>query len=207
MCYRFTPLSLSEAEGALDALSRTGRATVPVSDATPPDARPGATVPLFRLRPDGALEVAEMTWGFEAPWNGAGKLVFNTRLDTAVQHAQRGEGLWARPLLEGRCIVPLRAFWESNTRERAAGAPTGGRAKRQVRFDPAAGRFMLAAAVSEDGRFSVVTTAPNADVAPVHDRMPLVLGPGESHVWLGPDFAMLADRSRIHLRATPDENA
>lgn len=51
---------------------------------------------------------------------------------------------------------------------------------------------------------SIVTTAPNASVAHVHDRMPLVLGPGESGVWLGPDFDRLADRSAIQLAAEPE---
>lgn len=205
MCHRFTPLTPNEATGALDALARTGRATVPSGDATPPDARPGAIVPVFCPQPDGTFKVAEMTWGFKASWSNAGKLVFNTRLDTAMQHAQCGEGLWALPLLEGRCIVPLRAFWESNSREPARSLPNGRAARRQVRFDPALGKFMLVAAVSEDGRFSIVTTAPNADIAPVHDRMPLILGPGESSVWLGPDFASLADRSSARLRTTPEE--
>lgn len=35
-------------------------------------------------------------------------------------------------------------------------------------------------------------------------RMPLVLGPGESGVWLGPDFARFADRSAIQLTAEPE---
>lgn len=57
----------------------------------------------------------------------------------------------------------------------------------------------LLAAIQLDGMFSIVTTEPNESVAPVHDRMPLVLGPGESKVWLGPDFAGLANREAIVL--------
>ena len=59
------------------------------------------------------------------------------------------------------------------------------------------------AGICEAGRFSVVTTAPNKDVSPVHNRMPLVLGPGESSLWLGSDFARLADRSGIALDVLP----
>lgn len=65
---------------------------------------------------------------------------------------------------------------------------------------PHAGAFLLAG-VQQAGQLSIVTTAPNASVAPVHDRMPLVLGPGESGIWLGSDFARLADRSAIQLTA------
>lgn len=49
-----------------------------------------------------------------------------------------------------------------------------------------------------------MTTEPNAVVSPVHNRMPLVLGPVESSVWLGPGFEALADRSRIRLTAEPE---
>jgi len=57
--------------------------------------------------------------------------------------------------------------------------------------------------VREGDRFSIVTTRPNASVAPIHDRMPLVLGPGESSVWLGPGFAALADRNQTTLLSRP----
>ena len=52
--------------------------------------------------------------------------------------------------------------------------------------------------------FSIVTTEPNASVAPIHDRMPLVLDPGESSVWLGSDFSTLADQSRIALSSVAE---
>jgi putative SOS response-associated peptidase YedK len=58
--------------------------------------------------------------------------------------------------------------------------------------------FLLACVRAED-RFSVVTTVPNSTVFPVHDRMPLVLGRGESQRWLNGDFAGLANRGSIKL--------
>ena len=48
------------------------------------------------------------------------------------------------------------------------------------------------------------TTAPNADVAPVHDRMPVALAPREANAWLGPGFGRLADRSALKLVAHPE---
>ena len=33
--------------------------------------------------------------------------------------------------------------------------------------------------------FSIVTTKPNELVAPLHDRMPLILAPGDYDRWLG----------------------
>ncbi|MDD6565675.1 MAG: SOS response-associated peptidase family protein, partial [Parafannyhessea umbonata] len=69
----------------------------------------------------------------------------------------------------------------------------------QVAFQLAGHRIFLIACVRQGERFSVVTTEPNASVASVHNRMPLVLGPGESSVWLGNDWPSLADRSAIQL--------
>jgi putative SOS response-associated peptidase YedK len=41
--------------------------------------------------------------------------------------------------------------------------------------------------------FTILTTAPNALVAPLHDRMPVILAPGDYDRWLGdePDPAEL----------------
>lgn len=51
----------------------------------------------------------------------------------------------------------------------------------------------------QDGSFSIVTAESNASVAPIHNRMPLVLGPGESSAWLRSNFATLANRDTIAL--------
>ena len=88
--------------------------------------------------------------------------------------------------------------------ERAPSPATGRQVKRPYRFRLPKARAFLIAAVQEDGNFTIVTTRPNASVASVHDRMPLVLGPGESSVWLGPDFASLADRSALPLTSEPE---
>ena len=81
---------------------------------------------------------------------------------------------------------------------------TGKPVRRQYRFRLPGARAFLLAGVTAEGRLSIVTTEPNATVAPVHNRMPLVLGPGESARWLSGDFAALADRGRIRLTATPE---
>ena len=58
--------------------------------------------------------------------------------------------------------------------------------------------------ISHIRRFSIVTTEPNASVAPIHDRMPLVLGPGESSMWLGEGFATLKERGSVSLVCKPE---
>jgi len=56
----------------------------------------------------------------------------------------------------------------------------------------------------------VVTTEPSPDVAPVHDRMPLVLRPDEARLWLTgtlEQLAALAARPPVPLAAEPEQPA
>ena len=204
MCVRMCPLTAEEAQAVLDARGTGRHGIAPVEEPDPTrDARPGSQVPLYV--PDGAGDhwVATLGWGF--PLDATPHAVFNTRIESALEQLRRGRrGMWAKAIAEGRCLVPVRAFYESHATERVVSERTGKPVRRQYRFRLPGARAFLLAAVQTDGCFSVVTTAPNASVAPVHDRMPLVLGPGESSVWLGPDFPKLADRSSTALIGIPE---
>lgn len=200
MCHRMSPLTFGELQQALEELHRTGHARVPSRDAATqvPDAYPGSDVPLFVPDGDGNLVPAELRWGFPNPSTQDSRLVFNTRIETALSQAQTGQGLWADPIRYGRCLVPVRAFYERWTQPDPS-SPDAPRGRRQVRFSLAGHRVFLLACVRDERHFSVVTCPPNAAVSPVHNRMPLVLGPGESATWLGEGFATMDDRSGIFL--------
>lgn len=202
VCHRISPLLIAELQEALDELHATGHARVPRRDpkTVVPDAYPGTQLPLFTLDDAGQLQVSELSWGFDAPVGSRSKLVFNTRIETALAQARSGTGLWARPITEGRCLVPVRSFYESWTKE----PPRRGA---QARFTLPGHRVFLLAGVCDHERFSVMTTTPNAAVGAVHSRMPLVLGPGESSVWLGEGYASLADRTAIELACELDPEA
>ena len=205
MCVRMIPLRYEEAAAALDFHERTGRARITRCDEFDPvyDAYPGSEVLAYVMDGNGRLVTVKLTWGFAL--EGRRAAVYNTRIETALDQLRRGRrGMWADAIAKGRCLVPVRAFYESHGSETVSSEKTGRPVRRQYRFRlPGAGAFLLAA-VQRDGQLSIVTTAPNADVAPVHDRMPLVLGPGESSIWMGPDFARLADRSAIALTVEPE---
>ena len=205
MCVRFSPLTAEEAQAVLDARG-TGRHGISYIERPDPlrDAHPGSQAPLFVPDGAGSLRVAKLEWGF--PLDGKAHAVFNTRIESALEQLRRGRrGMWARAIAEGRCLVPIRAFYESHATEKVISERTARPVKRQYVFRLPNARAFLLAAVQSDGLFSIVTTAPNADVVSIHDRMPLVLGPRESSVWLGQDFASLANRSYISLSAAPDQ--
>ena len=198
MCHRVSPLLIAELRAALEERRRSGHARVPEREPglEVPDAYPGRQLPLFVPGPDGGLEAVELVWGFDNPRQGGG-LVFNTRIETALSQARAGRGLWAEAVARGRCLVPVRAFYERGTRLARTGV--------QVRFTAPGRRVLLLAGVRAGDRVSIVTTEPNGAVAPYHSRMPLVLMPGESGVWLGPGYARLADRAIVPLDAVEEE--
>lgn len=206
MCVRMCPLSFEEAQDALESRRQVGRARVRRADelGADCDAYPGARVPAYVPGPDGDLVTVALTWGFSL--EGEKGSVYNTRIESALkQLRQGGRGMWANAIARGRCLVPVRAFYEGHRTETVLSEKTGRPVRRQYRFRlQHAGAFLLAS-VQQEGRLSIVTTQPNAAVSAVHDRMPLVLGAGESSIWLGEDFATLADRSAIQLTAIPEQ--
>ncbi len=145
------------------------------------------------------VAVADMVWGFQVPWKKG--VVFNTRLESALEQP---EGMWAESFARRRCVVCAQAFFESHATQRVPSARTGKPIRRPYVFTRNDGAPLLLAGIHDKGRFSIVTTAPNKAVAPVHDRMPLVLSPAEAARWLAGDARSLADRSAFALSSRPE---
>ena len=224
MCHRIVPLTISELDAARTSADGGSRASVPADDAeAAAEAYPGAAIPvLVPRRPIGPgervgmedFEVVPMVWGFEmAPQRGATasrpKLIYNTRIETVLDQLRRGGGMWVEALLSGRCLVPVRSFFETHRSETATDPQTGKSTRTQYRFGLAGRSTSLLAAISEAGRVSIVTVEAYGEAAGVHHRLPLVLAPGESGVWLGPDFESLAapGHPRAALAQEREENA
>lgn len=53
----------------------------------------------------------DLVWGVDVPWKRG--LVFNARIESALT----GSGMWAEAMEHGRCIVPVRAFYETQNVE------------------------------------------------------------------------------------------
>lgn len=212
MCGRFVLLTMDEVLEIIQALEMESPFNaIPDWPARPqPDharhqAYPGSTAPVITTTgepesPTGSmLQGKILRWGFEASWTK--KLLFNTRIETALGNKP---GIWHDPIMHGRCIVPTYGFFEPHASETQISPRTGKPVKRQYRFRSPGGITLLGGVCSGDA-FSVVTTAPNTSVAPVHDRMPLVLREHEVNEWLYGDPAMLADRSEVPLVVESDE--
>lgn len=120
----------------------------------------------------GGRAVTSGEWGF--PGFRGSSVIFNARAETAMEKKMFAESLVAR-----RCVIPSTGFYEWKTEK--------GRKHKYLFFLEENQLLYMAGFYKEfEGvrRFVILTTAPNASVADVHDRMPVVLLPEEIDDWL-----------------------
>ena len=141
----------------------------------------------------GSLTARELSWGFEESWKPG--VVFNTRIESADKPT------WRDSMEHRRCVLPVPAFFESSQSETFPSPKTGKPIKRQYEFRVPGQDVILSGGPWRGDAFSMVTTEANADMAPIHHRMPLIVKQEELSLWLGPNYARLADRSCIKLEA------
>ncbi|MCR2804932.1 SOS response-associated peptidase [Paenibacillus soyae] len=132
----------------------------------------------------GKNRLGELKWGLVPPWADdpkVGYMMINARSETAAE-----KPAFKGPLQRKRCILPADGFYEWK-------ALQGGKGKQPMRFTlKTKSVFSLAGLyetwVSPSGEklstCTVLTTKPNEIVAPVHDRMPVILRPEHEAAWL-----------------------
>jgi putative SOS response-associated peptidase YedK len=179
MCGRY---DLSDNPAAIRA--RFGVPAVP-EFAPNADWRPTNLAPVVRLGGDGARECVLARWGLVPAWAPDlkfGNRCINARAETvaklpAFRHAYR----------KRRCLVPVNAFFEWSGEK-------GHRLKWRIALRDAP-LFALAGlwewwqdrgsgeAVTS---YTIVTCAANAAIAPLHDRMPVIVRAADYARWLDP---------------------
>ena len=157
-----------------------------------PEFDTAASAPVFA---PGSLGVRELSWGFEESWKPG--VVFNTRIESATKPT------WQESMQHRRCILPVPAFFETHREETYPSPKTGKPIKRQYEFCVSGEDIIFIGCTRRENPFSMVTTDANADMAPIHHRMPLIVRQEELSLWFGPDYQQLADRSEIRLEARP----
>jgi putative SOS response-associated peptidase YedK len=155
----------------------------------PPDLAPRYNIAPSQLllvvrRMDGRLRAATLRWGFTGGGTHGSELIINARSETAPTRQAFRE-----PFRTRRCLIPADGFYEWK-RGRDASQPMHVR-RRDQRLFAFAGLWTAAAAGTEPGTCLILTTEPNALVAPIHDRMPVILPPDAYGAWLdtAPDRA------------------
>jgi putative SOS response-associated peptidase YedK len=155
---------------------------------------PGQDIAAVRVDRDGVRRLRALRWGLVPFWAKdatIGRRLINARLDSLASKPAFREALTRR-----RCLIPASGFYEWGVD--AAG-------KKQPFFIRPRGEPLLAiAGLWERWRTQgaepletcvIVTTEANALLAPIHDRMPVVLSRAAQDVWLDPssDVATIAE--------------
>ena len=174
MCGRYalnSPMEVLEDQFAAEALT-----------AFPPryNLAPTAAVPVV-LAVDGKRIITLHQWGLVPSWAkdpALGARMVNARAETvADKPAFRG------PFRRGRCIIPASAFYEwlsaGGARQpfciRAVDAAILGFAGLRERWEGPDGVLDSCA---------IITTTANGTLAPIHDRMPVILAAADYGTWL-----------------------
>lgn len=148
---------------------------------------PSTFVPIIRQAPDGRRVADLLRWGLVPHW--AKDETIGAKLNNA-----RGESLADKPSFRSayrwrRCIVPASGFYEWQF--------VPGQAWKQPYYvtlkggEPMAMGGLWESWTSPEGEFirtfCVITTGANALMAPIHDRMPVILPTVAWRAWLGPE--------------------
>ena len=184
MCGRFTLTSTPE------ALAERFGLDAPPSCAPRYNIAPGQDVLVIRARSGGSRGADVMRWGLVPAWSDradAGAPLINARAETAALRPAFRDAFRAR-----RCIVPASGFYEWADR---------GDFRQPYWIAPSDGAPWGIAGLWErwtapDGAplesCALLTTAANARVAELHDRMPAILAPDAYAIWLDPARAAAA---------------
>ncbi len=115
-----------------------------------------------------SLQAQAACWGFARP--GGSGVVINARAETAAE-----KRMFKNSLLARRCIIPSTGFFEWDA------------TKRKHWFGVEQGPLYMAGLYQEAAgqrQFVILTTAANASMAPIHDRMPVVLRQEQLVPWI-----------------------
>jgi putative SOS response-associated peptidase YedK len=180
MCVRYVNFRSPE------EISRTFRTVNPVPNiARNWNLAPGQDAVVARLqRPSGERRLDVVRWGllphFAKDARPAGRPI-NANAETVARSRLFRDAFAAR-----RCLVPADAFYEWKQ--------DCGRSRQPFAVARADGAPMAFAGLWERWRapnglvertFAIVTTAANADMAGLHDRMPVIVEPADWPIWLG----------------------
>lgn len=162
---------------------------------------PTDRMPIVVVR-DGARRLQLARWGLLAPWATHprdGAKCINAKSETAATTAS-----FKVPMVKRRCLVPTTGFYEWRK------GP--GKTKTPLWIRPREGGVLTVAGLWQPWRhpetgewldsYTILTTGANALVAPIHDRMPVVLPPDAWDRWLDPQTPM--DTLTAMLRPAPE---
>ena len=164
---------------------------------------PSQSVGAIRLEPDTSTrKLVMLRWGLIPSWAKDPKIGFqciNAKAETVVEKPSFRSAFKKR-----RCLVLATGFYEWQVQ---------GRTKQPIWIGLGSKRPFAFAGLWEQWQppegapletCSIITTEPNALMAPIHNRMPVILAPTSYDQWLDPAFQQI-DSLKALLRPYPSE--
>jgi putative SOS response-associated peptidase YedK len=159
-------------------------------------------------RDRGNREFALLRWGLVPFWAKDAKLAFSTINARAEEAATKPA--FREALKKRRCLVPAAAFYEW---QRLDAKPKKPFAIALISGEPYAFAGLWESWRPKDGEpletFTILTTEPNELMAPIHNRMPVILEPKDYDHWLDardqarPPVDLLRPHPADRMRAWP----
>ncbi len=155
----------------------------------PPDIHPRYNiapmqdVPVIRNSADGVRELAQMRWGLVPRWAkdpSIGARMINARGETVAEKTA-----FRKSFERHRCLIPADGFyeWQAQARGRKQPMRVARRDGAPFAFAGLSERWLSAAGEVVDS-CTIVTTAANTLLRPLHERMPVIVPPDEYARWL-----------------------
>ena len=162
---------------------------------------PTQDVAAIRAGEEGTRSFVMLHWGLVPKW--AKERAIGNRMINARAESLADKPAFRNALRKRRCVILASGFYEWKKQG-------GGKAPYYI--TPADGRPMAFAGLWErwdkgEGPLdtcTIITTDANALVAPIHDRMPVILPPEAFEAWLDPHGHDAAALSRWLLPAPPE---
>jgi putative SOS response-associated peptidase YedK len=186
MCGRYT---ITTIDGLVAELELEVEPAVAASFEPRYNVAPTQRVPIVVQRPDMPRALEAMRWGLVPHWAkdlGIGAKLINARRETLHEKPAFRDAYSRR-----RCLVPSDGFFEWKREGKGAHAR-----RRPFYYHRTDGRPFLYAGLWERWRepagmwltsFTIITGEPNPLLAPLHDRMPIIVEPADYERWLHPD--------------------
>jgi len=161
---------------------------------------PGTDILAVATNREGRRTARQLRWGLVPHWAedpSIGNRMINARAEGIAE-----KPAFRRPFERHRCLIPADGFYEWQARE---GLP-----KQVFRISKSDGQLLGLAGLwsvwhrgepDELRTCTIITTAANARMAEIHDRMPVVVAPEDEELWLDRDTPVAQLRALLHSLA------
>jgi putative SOS response-associated peptidase YedK len=149
------------------------------------DIRPTTQVPVIRAGTNGTRQIAQLRWGFVPRFAKAidTKPLINARAETVADKPTFRDAFAKR-----RCLVPMDYYYEWQTQ--GSKMPKQAYAIGRADGTPFAAAGIWEAWAQSDGSvlesLAILTKAAAAEIAHIHDRMPVEIAADDFELWLDP---------------------